>query len=561
MKLTEFITGEKQITDNGKIAQNTVKSDVISRQIRSMVPGQTIQGEVVSKNGGEVAIRVLEDFILQARLEQNMNLEIGKNMTFEVKNNGRALTLSPLFTNVAVDANALKALEMASLPVNDTTVSLTKQLMEAGLSIDRNSLQQVFREVNLFPQAQIPDIINLHKLQMPVTEPNLTQMEAYRNQTHQLMTGLNTLLDSIPDVFAHMMETGDTNGAAKLFGQLVALTQEVPAEGDVLANHQNAPEMALGRTVSGEAVLQEMIFGEKGQDGIQGSHLSGNADQRAVLTDTPLAETAQTKRADKGSAAVGEAAGKYSAILPQEAQPPTGTANVFRLPANLSEQGLLAHISRIWQESGGDKEILKPLLELVKNQWTITPGEISDDGKVEGLYRRLDRQLKSLAQIFEDTGQTASSSYKAVTNLVQNLDFMNQMNQLYTYVQLPLRLQQGEAHGDLYIYTNKKHLAAKDGQISALLHLDMEHLGPVDVYVAMTNGNVNTNFYLQDDEMLDFIMEHIDILTERLQKRGYHCTFEMQVREQGEKKENVVQKLLQQESHVPLAEYAFDVRT
>ena len=81
MKLTEFITGEKQITDNGKIAQNTVKSDVISRQIRSMVPGQTIQGEVVSKNGGEVAIRVLEDFILQARLEQNMNLEIGKNMT------------------------------------------------------------------------------------------------------------------------------------------------------------------------------------------------------------------------------------------------------------------------------------------------------------------------------------------------------------------------------------------------------------------------------------------------------------------------------------------------
>jgi flagellar hook-length control protein FliK len=131
---------------------------------------------------------------------------------------------------------------------------------------------------------------------------------------------------------------------------------------------------------------------------------------------------------------------------------------------------------------------------------------------------------------------------------------------MYTYVQLPLRLQQGEAHGDLYVYANKKNLAAKDGPISALLHLDMEHLGPVDVYVSMNDAKVNTKFYLQDDEMLDFIMGHMDILTERLQKRGYNCTFEMQVRNQEEEEQSSIQKLLQQENHIPLAEYAFDIR-
>ena len=41
----------------------------------------------------------------------------------------------------------------------------------------------------------------------------------------------------------------------------------------------------------------------------------------------------------------------------------------------------------------------------------------------------------------------------------------------------------------------------KDGNVSALLHLDMENLGPMDVYVAMQNNRVNTHFYMQDDDM------------------------------------------------------------
>jgi len=197
----------------------------------------------------------------------------------------------------------------------------------------------------------------------------------------------------------------------------------------------------------------------------------------------------------------------------------------------------------------------------LKQQWTITPEQVADAEEVEGLYRRLDKQLKSLANAMESSNHTETAAYKAVTNMTQNLDFLQQINQVYTYVQLPLRLQNGQAHGDLYVYTNKKHLATKDGQISALLHLDMEHLGPVDVYVAMQNEKVNTKFYLQDDAMLDFISGHMDILTKRLQNRGYQCNFEMMVREQGEEAKNGIQQLLEQENHVPLVEYAFDVRT
>ena len=44
--------------------------------------------------------------------------------------------------------------------------------------------------------------------------------------------------------------------------------------------------------------------------------------------------------------------------------------------------------------------------------------------------------------------------------------------------------------GELYVYTNKKNLADNDGNVSAFLHLDMDHLGPVDVYVAMQQQKV-----------------------------------------------------------------------
>ena len=157
MILSKLFTGQTHTEDTGRSqsarevpSQNAA---AVNRQIRSMVPGQTIQGEIVGRNGSEVQIKVSEDMVLQARVDRNLNLEIGKNMTFEVRNNGSSLTLSPLFTNVSTDVTVLKAIDMAGLPVNDTTVDLTSQLMQAGLSVNKNILGQVYRQVMNYPEA------------------------------------------------------------------------------------------------------------------------------------------------------------------------------------------------------------------------------------------------------------------------------------------------------------------------------------------------------------------------------------------------------------------------
>ena len=99
MKLTDIFAGRTKNEDVGsaqKAAPVNPNTAAVNRQIRSMIPGQTIQGEIVSKNGGEVQIRTADDLLLNAKVDQNMNIEVGKNMTFEVKNIVTALILTPL---------------------------------------------------------------------------------------------------------------------------------------------------------------------------------------------------------------------------------------------------------------------------------------------------------------------------------------------------------------------------------------------------------------------------------------------------------------------------------
>lgn len=649
MKLTQLFLGEthmetKRSDESGRFQPTPAQAANISRQIHALKPGQTISGEVISRNGSEVQIKLSEDMVLNARVDRNLNIEIGKNMTFEVKNNGTSLTLSPLFTNVSTDVNVLKALDMAGLPVNEASVNMTEQMMAAGMSVNRNYLLQVYREINNYPQAAISDIINLHKLQMTVNEANVNQMASYRNLTHQLVEGMDSVLEALPEVFDSMVENGDVSGAVRLYEELLALIRE-GAAGDIsgmpdaqgnISGMQAGQEDSQGMpgALGDSAALEEgtvndagNITGQKEQTGqnpgdsvqalqqdaaqaleraaqkvlqdeilelgAKGMELPGKAMESKAEFQGALEQGAAQQAADEmlqemdGRAdavisdtlrrAVGEELLKLidtgqmqtlegTDIRAQVLQFAQGQGDVQQLFAALN---LLTDAGKTSSRALHELEKLfsgKNFRELMTGQlkkfWTVSPRDIASPGKVEDLYRRLDRQLKSLTQTLENAGQSNSTAFKAAASMSQNIDFLQQVNQMYAYVQLPLRLQQGEAHGELYVYSNKKKLTNKDGKISALLHLDMEHLGAVDVYVALQNSKVSTRFYLRDDEMIDFMSGHMELLTSRLQKRGYDCSVAMTIRGEAEEAtEGGLEPILRQEKGIMLSQYAFDVRT
>lgn len=538
MKLTDFFVQNRQSAQSVATQQSAIQqtSTVADRQIMALIPGQTIQGEVLSQNGNEVQLKLLEELIISAKMDQNIHLERGKLLSFEVKNNGQMLSLSPLFTNTATDANVLKALDMASLPVNSDTMAMTEAMMRAGLSIDRGALQQVFRETMLYPESTLADVIDLHRLNIPVNQESLTQVAAYRNLSHQLGSGLNQVAEELPEVLQGMLQKGNVEGAGKLWQEVLQLFSQQPESPGEIPQTQEA--------------MGSLPQGTEGAE--QGATVQELSD---LLTAHKAQETeeAGSLMAQK-TAAWGEKG--------EQPQPVTARQILSRVEEAF-KQALQSGDRSLLRELLSNREITDFVKEQLREMWTLSPEEVAAGDKVEELYQRLGRQMKSLTQILENAGQTGTKAYQSATNLNQNLDFLQQLNQEFTYLQLPLRLQQGrDAHGELYVYTNKKHLASREGQITALLHLDMEHLGPLDVYVALQDQKVNTRFYVQDDGMLDFLAERMDLLTERLHKRGYDCQCEMRTREDAESAPgNVVERLLEQEPQIPLAQYAFDVRT
>lgn len=575
MNLSQLFTGASrgenrvgEMPGRSTLAQNLHTADV-NRQLRSLAPGQTLRGEIVSRNGGEIQIRISDDMVLNARVDQSIHLDIGQNVTFEVKSNGSALSLSPLFTNISADVNVLKALEMAGLPVNETSVSMTKQLMEAGLPVNRNSLQQIYREINSFPEYEVSDVINLHRLQLPVNETNLQQMVAYRNMNHQLLHAISDVLELLPQAAEAMQESGSADGWTALYRALLPQLAETAEMGEMPETMQTPQETEAGMRQAASEIAQRSLP-EAGQTTAEET-IQELPEGAAQQINPESGQETQPVNADVQRLL---AFVERMELLPQEktqltgqflqlAQGGTENGSFFQMAENLlklADRG--GQTGRAVREIFSDKAFQRLFMEQLKEQWTLRPEEVAQSEKVEELYRRMNRQLRGLQQALDTGGQGESAAFKAVTNLSQNLDFMNQINQMYSYVQLPLQLKGSDAHGDLYVYTNKKSLAENDGKVSALLHLDMEHLGALDVYVTLESGKVATKFTVADDATLDFLEAHMDILTQRLKKRGYDCSVSMTTAEKKEPSAaGGLAPLLQQTGGGLLTRYAFDVRT
>ncbi|MST58926.1 flagellar hook-length control protein FliK [Lachnospiraceae bacterium WCA3-601-WT-6H] len=531
MKLTGWFSQDK-ITDNSKVqTTDTQNAEQVSRQIRTLVPGQTIRGEVVSREGNNAQIRLLQDVLIDARVDADIRLALGQNITFQVKNNGQVLSLSPLFTNMATEGTVLKALEMASLPTNESTVAMTKQLMDAGFPIDKNTLQQIWHESNVFPEAAIEDIVNLHRLELPVTEENLTQMASYRNLTHQLTEGITAVAENLNSTLQGLTTNGEIEQAATIYGHILELL--IPGEENPEAQRATVQFPDSEQT---ETVLQP------------GETMSQT---KEAIAHTDTAVTNGTPEASK-------------TMLPTQKMIVDGTKpeDAAEVVLKLLKQGLATKDTALLRSVLQNFKIEGLPGELLQDAWSIRPEDVESSEKVEELYQKLGKQLKSLAGLLEENGQSSSNAFQAVTNLSRNVDFLQQINQTYAYIQLPLHLRQGEHKtGELFVYTNKKNLAGKDGRVSALLHLDMEHLGPLDVYVALQDTKVSTKFYVQNDTILDYLEANMEVLTQRLKQRGYVCNCETTLRTELQQTAQAMAPILEAGGSVPVAQYAFDVRT
>lgn len=535
--------------------------------VTQLKTGDTFQGEITSVNGEDVQIQLANGQYLTAKLARDVQVALGQVMNLQVQSNkDNRVVLKPVYDGnsqmLRVGEAALRAANMA---VNEKNLQLVAKLIENGMSIDKNTLMTYNRLALQNSNIDLSNIIKLNKLQLPVTQENARQLENYQNLEHKILDGVKSAADELVKTFESLLgegtplsnvPAGALQNGAKFMEQ--ALT---------LLGGENEPESAAVKTQPGEAgTTAGAVNGEASEHAGTAS-----AEKTEYMGNVAMQqEGVKIIRGDMPKDAQGIPSDKIQEQLQQEGQTQTTSADSAQKNAEgESFKELLNLIKGEKSENVPDKIIQymssgkaqfkdirqflldtefgksltpeqkakifhsDPFKSLLKDglqkQWTLTPEELFKDGKVEEFYQKLLRESSHLTKLMNEAMQSGAQSAnapqaKAMGNIAENVEFINQINQMLNYVQLPLKLGNSQAHGDLYVYTNKKHMARGDGMLTAFLHLDMDYLGSLDVSIALQTqkGQITTKFYL-DEDSIALVEEHIGELSARLEKKGYRC--------------------------------------
>lgn len=326
---------------------------------------------------------------------------------------------------------------------------------------------------------------------------------------------------------------------------------------DVLKNTQ-ADTAVDFKNVQGQTDTLEQILDQNGLDHLKRllqniPTLTGNTDlfevqeEEDVFVDTMSGDDAGKKAFELAQAEL--------EVTLKQSMTAEDFLNTLRDALKQNQEYGFAGMTKLF----GSKEFAAILKNRAEKQWLLEPEQLREASKVSDLYERLDHQMKQMENVMKAAGVTQNSFVQTAADIRSNVEFMNQINQVYTYVQLPLKLSGQNASGDLYVYTNKKNLNDPEAELTAFLHLDLENLGSTDVSIRMKDKNVKTNFYIADDASYDLIEKHLPVLEKRLAQKAYRCSITMS---KEEKKVEFVEDFLQRDMPQAgtLHRYSFDVR-
>ena len=558
----ETLTGTKGV-------ENLVSS------LRSLTKGNIFEGTVSSMKNGRVTLALSSGQQISARIEGKVQLSLGQSMFFQVKSNdGSQIAIRP-FSVEGTGANytLLQALSAAGVPAESDYLSMVNRMMEEQMPIDRNSIQQMVRMVNAHPEIDVQTLVQLNKLGITINEQNAAQFENYLDDKQAITNDFDQLIEELPQVLeSESLSPQQMRNFGSEF--LLALTdglEDVPLQNNGLVSQemltesvaQNTIEKNItdGNSLEKSAILENGELLQTTEDGetvTQETAIEQSVQQSESYSATPhtLGALLDGKQLQNLNTMLGELLGTDATRYTKD----SGVAEVLKDIQQVLKDSLPIEREQIGKLFSS-KEFVHMVKDTMQQQWTLQPQNLEADGtdKVAKLYDRMNAQLEKIVEALKSVGQENTGFAQTAADIQSNVEFMNQINQAYTYVQIPLQMSRQNASAELFVYTNKKALAEGDRELTAFLHLDLDHLGATDVSVKMKNKQVSTNFYLDDDASYQLISLNIDRLEKRLQEKGYQCKVSV-INEA--KHVNFVENFLKkdQPSAGQLHRYSFDMR-
>lgn len=548
--------------------------------------GQVLKGVVTDIHGKQITIQMNDGTSFSGQLADASSYSIGQGAAFQVT----GTTAGVIYMQAINDAYLLgledtisQALEEAALPKSPRNVEIVRSLLEGRQSISRQSIMDTIQLCAKFPNNNVNAVITAKNLSLPMTKQSISQLEQYQNQTHQLLYKMDTLTNSINQVL-DLIGDKAPNVASIIGDKILELALEsygLPEDElsgnlslDTTLNGQAVSEEAISltaeiatETATGEIMGEEIIGGENtGKEIVNGENVGKEVTNGENAVNNSSAGELSFNRNQLGSILTTDARAHLSDLinhlpLSEEIKQAVADGTITNKDflsaikdalANMSSDDAAAIIS--------DKDFQAILKEQLMNGWSMTPKAFAKKENVDRLYEKLDKQLTTLTKLSQSV--SAQSAFKELNSTASdmqgNLHFMKTLNETFSYFQLPLRLQEENAHGDLYVMTKKGALKNNPEKVSVLLHLEMEHLGELDIHIKKDKSYIETKFYLSEKKTRHLLETNIELLRNAINEQGYSFTSEFSMKE---KDLDIVKDFIAQDKPIgDMKRYNFDLR-
>ncbi len=572
LKEGDVFEGSVNSVENGKVTIGLANGQTMTARLDSgvsLVPGQSIFFEVKSNDGSLVQIRPV-----------NLN----------------GLDANPTL---------LKALDMANISANERTINMVNSMMQNSMSINPENLTSMHRVMLNNPEVDVQTIVTMAKHGLEITPDNVAAFQNYANDKAVITDNFNTISEMLPELMSSdelsATEVINLNSSLKaiFIGNNPENNIQQPVEVASTSEGLTEGSMVEKEILSADAKLEgnqtEIVKNDNQniaeakiipQDNANGSQINIlNPDSSKVLitgeANTGVSPDIEASKASNNSAEVQQKAleeaintndsGKqalntfasekqitsFNTLLNNLPDFPKDNIEIFgengTLKADANIKEVFREITEYFEKHPDiPKETLNDIIKtplykgLLKNiiadSFSMEPKDITKPGEISKLYERVLKQTEALERLISNFSSKAADSIKnQTTEIKQNINFMNSANDIYNFVQIPLKMYNQNTDSMLYVRQNKKSSYEAGEEITAFLHFDMEYLGPTDVFISLKEMNVGCKWNLADESALKIIEDNIDILTERLNAKGFSVNSQMTC---GEPKADFVEDFL-----------------
>jgi hypothetical protein len=579
--------------------------------------GQVVRGQIIDHRYNEVKIQLEPDKqIVHARLTGDIPLSIGEEARFQVtEDSPERLTLKYIPDAApSSDPTVLKALTASGFPMTERNKQIVEELLRHTMPVDKQTLQTLIQLSHTHREASPLTLVLMYKNNIPMTSANVNQFEAYQNGTGQLLGEIRQTVKSLIELLRPENPSAPDRVILSDSPQAEFSLLQSPADPGSFTDSDVAAGNPMSRLLRINHQLTELLYGADRNPPLPTADTSPT---QVFPQDTPsqLAEELQRKLTaspslseEPGLFSPGEAVPtNFAPILSQPSQPelmpyllegsPSAassapitqhldpselTALAERLNAAPDTEAMAAKIADGFISSrelllflreklpgmSGERAIellssaeYQKLMEgAFLDKWTLTPDKLMKKAAIKELYQQLSEDAEKLASITR-LGKAADedgAGKEPVKQLQDNLRFMKDLNEVFTYLQLPVQLTKQTVHSELYVYTRKKALQNKEN-LSVLLHLDMPHLGSMNIRIQMEHNTIHAGFFLEDTAAQGILSDYMPSLTDALAKKGYHLLSEVSetYRKIDFSKDFIEEKAGEGE----IRRYSFDIRT